>query len=509
MLRRGGEMKFPAPRCTKGSRRRGVALLVATMVVVLGVAIAASASAASSGAFGWGSNQRGQLGEGTTTSSDVPLAVTGLSGVTAVSGGADDSLALLSNGTVMAWGENGLGELGNGTTKEDSDVPVAVSGLSEVTAIAAGGSHGLALLRNGTVVAWGYNAFGQLGDGTTSGPETSCSDSLPCSRTPVSVSGLSEVTAIAAGYNYSLALLRNGMVMAWGYNESGALGKGTTAEGANPTPAPVSGLSEVTAIAAGLGGVSTALLKNGTVMDWGYGAEGQLGNGTTESSDVPVGVKGLSGVVALPNGGEGMALLSDGTVMDWGLNSVGELGNGTIGLGNSSDAPVAVRGLSGVTAIAGGFESRLALLSDGKAMAWGGGILGDGSETGSDVPVEVSGLSGATSIASGQYFGLAAAAASTALGSTGPTGLTGPAGATGPTGPNGVTGATGLAGATGAEGVTGAAGRNGTSGATALTGATGPTGAERDTGATGTTGTTGATAQVGQRARPARRVPPV
>ena len=126
----------------------------------------------------------------------------------------------------------------------------------------------MALLSNGTVMAWGYGAFGQLGDGSE-GFEAS-------SDVPVAVNGLSEVTAVAAGYNHSFALLRDGTVMAWGYNEFGDLGNGTSEERAYPTPAPVSGLREVTAIAAGLGGVTTALLKNGSVMDWGYGQYGQL-----------------------------------------------------------------------------------------------------------------------------------------------------------------------------------------------------------------------------------------
>ncbi|HWX45481.1 MAG TPA: IPT/TIG domain-containing protein, partial [Solirubrobacteraceae bacterium] len=244
---------------------------------------------------------------------------------------------------------------------------------------------------------------GQLGNSTTTSSDV-----------PVAVSGLSEVIAVAASYNSSFALLRNGTVMAWGLNEFGILGKGTTIESANPTPAPVSGLSEVTAIAAGLGGSGTALLRNGTVMDWGYGGQGQLGDGTETSSDVPVVVSGLSGVAALPNGGESMALLSNGTVMDWGLGSNGRLGNGTEG--GSSDVPVTVSGLTGAIAIAAGFEHRLALLGNGTVMAWGAGgsgQLGNGSETGSDVPVAVSGLTGATAIAAGQYFSLATVSTST------------------------------------------------------------------------------------------------
>jgi alpha-tubulin suppressor-like RCC1 family protein len=377
--------------------------LVVPLVAVCLLTRANPVLGASNGAFGWGENARGELGSAGVASSDVPLAVGGLDEVSAVSAGADFSLALLSNGTVMAWGENGFGQLGNATAGVDSYIPVPVSGLSEVAAIAAGGNHALALLRDGTVEAWGYNAFGQLGDGET-GYENS-------SDVPVAVSGLSEVTAVAAGYNDSFALLRDGTVEAWGYNASGELGTGSTTE-ANPTPARVSGLSEVTAISAGLGGVSTALLSDGTVMDWGYGQFGELGDGSDASSEVPVPVSGLSGVVALPNGGESMALLGNGTVVDWGLNSSGQLGEGSEGWQTSSDVPVPVSGLSGVRAIAGGFEQRLALLGNGHVVAWGngaGGSIGDGAEGSDDAPVEVSGLSGITSIAAGQYFSLAAA----------------------------------------------------------------------------------------------------
>ena len=173
----------------------------------------ASALAASSGVLAWGNNREGQLGDGMTTGpeacegdygpkepcSRIPVAVTGLSGVTSVAAGGErgtneHSLALLKNGTVMAWGYNGSGQLGNGTTTE-SDEPVAVSGPSGVKAIAAGSEHSLALLKNGTVMAWGDNGSGELGNGTTTESDV-----------PVAVSGLSGVTAIAAGGFHSLAV---------------------------------------------------------------------------------------------------------------------------------------------------------------------------------------------------------------------------------------------------------------------------------------------------------------
>ena len=180
-------MRTPSetPRSTgllSDARLRSSVVVLLVALGILALSASASASAAPTGVLAWGENVRGELGDGATERSDVPVAVSGLSGVTAVSAGADFSLALLSDGTVMAWGENGFGQLGNATAGEDSYIPVPVNGLGEVTQVAAGGNHALALLRNGTVVAWGYNAFGQLGDGKT-GYEGS-------SHVPVPVSGL-------------------------------------------------------------------------------------------------------------------------------------------------------------------------------------------------------------------------------------------------------------------------------------------------------------------------------
>ncbi len=357
----------------KARRSLPLVVWIASLVLLL-----AGPSTASAGVFNWGDGYGGYASEG----SYRPANPSGLSGAAAVAAGSEFSLALMSDGSVVAWGENGFGELGRGNT-EPGKVALKVSGLSEATAIAAGSYHSLALLRNGTVVAWGYNSWGQLGDGTTRGPEK-CGEAA-CSTVPVAVEGLSEVTAISARGNQSLALRSDGTVLSWGIE-------------LNPTPTPVSGLTEVTAISAG-GGTNLALLKNGTVMRW------------REGGGAPTPVSGLSGpVVGLPKSGAGMVLLSNGTVMDWGGGYTGQLGNGTEGPGAESAEPVAVSGLSGVTAISEGLETRVALLGDGTVVAWGQRVGRGTAEGGnqSDVPVQVSGLSSITSIASGQYFSLAA-----------------------------------------------------------------------------------------------------
>ena len=164
-------------------------------------------------AFGWGFNDFGQVGDGTTTNRSLPTQMAGgFTDIVSVEGGFYHALGLRSNGALLAWGSNANGQLGDGTTT-DKSAPVAVSGLTNVVAAAGGGVHSLALLADGTVRAWGNNTFGQLGDGT-----------LTDRLTPVPVSGITSANpavAVAAGNNSSYALLADGSVRAWGSNNLG------------------------------------------------------------------------------------------------------------------------------------------------------------------------------------------------------------------------------------------------------------------------------------------------
>ncbi|MGC2372388.1 MAG: RHS repeat-associated core domain-containing protein [Solirubrobacteraceae bacterium] len=379
-----------------------------------------SAFAASYGGASWGPNKGGELGVGVLEGPEkctgekscsmiaTELKLTGITeDIVAVAAGNRHSLALLKGGKVLAWGSEQFGDLGNGSKEGSFATPKEVSGLSEVTAIAANGTFNLALLKNGTVKAWGSNGEGELGDGTTSKE----------SGEPVAVSGLSEVTAIATGWNFGLALLKNGTVKAWGENYIGELGAEESTEFSD-VPVSVSGLSEVTAIAAGAES-AYALLKNGTVKAWGLNEGGELGDGTytgpetcfgTACSRSPVSVSGLSETTAISSSyDDALALTKSGTVKSWGENQEGELGNGTT---ENSDVPVSVSKLSGVTAVAGGLFQSLALLSNGTVAAWGDneyGELGIGTYTGpeecgakhypcSTTPVGVTGLAGVKGI---------------------------------------------------------------------------------------------------------------
>jgi alpha-tubulin suppressor-like RCC1 family protein len=341
----------------------------------------------------WGYNAYGQIGDGTTVEKITPVSVSGLaSGVVAIATGADHTCALTTAGTAMCWGRNN-GQLGDGTFVGKT-APVPVIGLTGIAAIAAGYSHTCALDATGGLKCWGSNAYGQLGDGT-----------MVDKATPVAVSGLaSGVAAITAGgFAHTCALTTGGAVKCWGYNSTGQLGDGTTTT--RVTPVVVSGLeSGVAAIA--VGDLHTcAVTTTGEVKCWGYNVNGQLGDGSTDSRSVPVTVSGLtSGVAAISAGAKHTcALTMAGAVKCWGYNGAGQLGDGTT---TDTTVPVAVSGLdSGVVAITTGYYDTCALTSAGAAMCWGynvNGQLGDGSTDSRSAPVAVSGLtSGVAAIAAG------------------------------------------------------------------------------------------------------------
>ncbi len=439
--------------------------------------------------WAWGDNGYNQLGNGTTQDSTVPVQVNGLSEIIAVDGGIFHTLALKNDGTVWAWGANYYAQLGDGTTNNAS-APVRVGELTDVTAIAAGVAHSLALKSDGTVWAWGWNDAGQL----------SIETSTRIRGIPVLVTGVTEVTAIAGGLAHSLALKADGTVWGWGDNSAGQLGNGTNWQSSKPVQAL--GLSGITAIAAGdghslalqtisgspaaplaqlassqHGGVAlswadqsadeegfrvyrggelvatlspdtTAFVDEGAPCGvpqaykvaafaasgqsaasafpattaacpaagsagahwaWGSNAFGQLGDGTDSwnNASICLPVRDLSGARAVAGGAfHSLALLQDGTVWAWGRNQWGQLGNGG---GEDSTSPVAVSGLTDVTAISGGASHSLALKSDGTVWAWGdnfSGQLGNGSEEDSPVPVQVLG-DGFVAIAAGGSHSLA------------------------------------------------------------------------------------------------------
>lgn len=284
--------------------------------------------------WAWGSNQYGQLGNGTDTFSNVPIQVSGISDVTSITGGKDHFLALKNDGTVWAWGRNGSGELGIGTTV-NSKIPVQVLGLDNITMLSGGssGTHSLAIKNDGTVWAWGSNFNGQLGNVTRNGPQKTI---------PIQVTSLNNIMNIVRGDTYTLALKNDGTVWAFGGNEYGELGNGTNGiDTYSGVPTQILGLSDISAIQASYGH-AIALKNDGTAWAWGHNYYGELGNGTNKNSNIPVMVNGLTEITQISIGKDHThAMKNDGTVWSWGLN----LGNGSNTLFTSSNIPVQVTGL--------------------------------------------------------------------------------------------------------------------------------------------------------------------
>ncbi len=355
------------------------------------------------GAYAFGGDTSGQLGIGGThpypIEQVVPTQVVGVettAGQLAASG--YHSVLLRSDGTVAGWGNNEVGEVGDGTTTTRG-TPASVPGLTGVTRVAAGYLHTLALRSDGTVWAWGSNAAGQLGDGT-----------MINRLSPVQVLGLTGIVAIAGGYDFSLALSSTGIVYAWGGNANGQMG--TAAGFTNQLlPAAVPVLTGISAIGAGAGDTALAVRGDGTVWAWGANFSGQLGDGTTSAHTGPTQVPGIFGAVAVSAGANfSIALGSDGSVWTWGANDRGQLGNGTTT--GSSDAIKVIMPPSGgaarVTQIATGSEYVLARTSDSRAIGWGdnsyAGIAGTSSSIQS-VPVSIP-LARVQQVAAGTYHSL-------------------------------------------------------------------------------------------------------
>jgi alpha-tubulin suppressor-like RCC1 family protein len=354
----------------------------------------------------WGGNGFGQLGNGTAVASTTPVAVQGLTGVSSVVSADYTSFALLADGTVWAWGYDGDSELGNGTidtstVRTDASTPVQVHGLSGVVAIAAGAWDGYALLADGTVWSWGANGNGERGDGSWTEQ----------SLVPVQVSGLADVTAIAGEIHGVEALRSDGTVWGWGLNDYGQLGIGAAFE--SNVPVQVAGLPGVVAIAGGWHD-GYALAADGTVWAWGDDSSGQLGNSADiAGSLVPVQVAGLAHVSAIASAfSTGYALSSDGTVSSWGSNAEGELGVAGAATGDAVRQVSGLASVRAVAAgFSGGYALRAdgTVWSWGSNVD---GQLGDGTTTDSEVPVQVSGLSGVTAIAGGGHSAYALVAGS-------------------------------------------------------------------------------------------------
>jgi alpha-tubulin suppressor-like RCC1 family protein len=338
---------------------------------------------ASGGVLCWGTNESGELGRGTTTQGHTPAAVVGLADAVAISAGNLHTCARRSSGEVACWGRNNYGQLGDGTTGDDHLTPTAVVGVTDAVEISTGWGHTCARRTSGQVVCWGYNDSGQVGDGTFDNDRS----------TPTPVVGLMNAVEVSNGASHTCARRSSGEVACWGYNLFGQLGDGTRRD--HPTPTAVVDLTDAVQISAGWLH-TCARRSSGEVLCWGFNLHGELGDGTTTDRYTPTRVVGLAdgtAAVEVSVGAEHTcARLASGEVNCWGSNEHGQLGDGTT---TDRTTPTRVVGLDDAIELSAHGYHTCARRGSGEVVCWGRnafGQLGDGTTTGRQTPTPVVGL---------------------------------------------------------------------------------------------------------------------
>jgi alpha-tubulin suppressor-like RCC1 family protein len=320
--------------------------------------------------FGWSFG----LGHANRVKPYVAFDIPGLTNVVDVAAAVNTTYALLANGTVMAWGGNARGELG-ATPRSEVEVtaggrstalsPIPVLDVTNVIDIAAGHYHALAVTGSGQLWVWGYNLYEQLGiEMPIINYKTHTPAAMQYLPFPVRVPGLTDVVSADGGAGHSLALLKNGTIYAWGTNKMGQLGDGTTVN--RPLPVRVSGIENAVAVRAD-GDISAALLADGRVMIWGHSGGPFAQPGLMDDTPIPrpMPVPGLTDLRDFALGGEhAVGLTRTGAVVSWGGQRLGERGHPGI-------APASIPGLTNVTSIEAYAGRTFAVLANGTIMTLG------------------------------------------------------------------------------------------------------------------------------------------
>jgi alpha-tubulin suppressor-like RCC1 family protein len=270
--------------------------------------------------WAWGYNYYGQLGDGTNTDKNSPTQIgSDLNWITIAAGGYH-TIALEADGTLWAWGDNGSGQLGDGTSLNTKNLPTEIGFDTDWVEIAGGNGHTVGLKSNGTLWAWGYNYYGQVGNGT----------SLNAWDEPILIGSDDDWVSVEAGYRHTVALKSDGSLWAWGNNEYGQLGDGDNPFTDTTIPNYMGADDDWIAIAAYFY-QTFGLKSDGTLSSWGYNNSGQLGDGTTTDKNTPTIITDIGShwKTSAAGGHHTVAVKSDGTLWAWGYNNEGEIGDGT------------------------------------------------------------------------------------------------------------------------------------------------------------------------------------
>lgn len=337
--------------------------------------------------WAWGNNDYGQLGNGTTTATKIPIKIKSGTRFKKVSAGYSHSIAIDEEGNLWTWGHNGYSQLGNNSTTT-SKTPIQIKSGTKFKEISAGLLYNLAIDEEGNLWGWGYNGYSQLGNnGTTT------------SKVPIKIKSGTKFKSIAAGHIHSMAIDEEGNLWTWGYNNFGQLGNGTTT--ASKVPIKIKSGTKFKSISTGYGATgnggaaegshSLAIDEEGNLWIWGRNTNGELGNNSTTTSKVPIQIKsGTKFKYVTAGRHHSLAIDEEGNLWTWGYNNGAVLGNNS-----TTDSKVPVKIKSGTK-----FEkastieaASLAIDGSGNLWAWGtnsGGLGVNSSTTSSKVPLKVS-----------------------------------------------------------------------------------------------------------------------
>ena len=333
-------------------------------------------------ALTWGSNYQGRLGDNTVTNRSSPVSVVGgFSDWCEISAGGCHTAAVRTSGSAWSWGANAFGRLGDNTTTSRSSPVSVVGGFSDWCQISVG-DHTAAVRTSGSAWAWGCNGTGQLGDNT-----------ITSRSSPVSVvGGFSDWCQVSAAEAHIGAVRTGGSAWAWGFNATGQLGDNTVTNRSSPVSV-VGGFSDWCQVSAA--SIHTAAVRTGgSAWAWGSNGQGRLGDNTATNRSSPVSVVGgFSDWCQISAGfSHTAAVRTGGSAWSWGWNNSGQLGDYTT---TSRSSPVSVvGGFTNWCQVSAGYAHTAAVRFNSTAWAWGGntcGRLGDNTTTNRSSPVSIVG----------------------------------------------------------------------------------------------------------------------